>query len=156
MLDSRVVAGIEPAVDFRQLTLRLIAKVAIAAGTMAVLVGCGDPKSQPPEITIAFSEGFIPPTSLNTGAYAGIAATVSNDPKNGGVGFSCTPATPAGAGGAFYPAGAGSAIPVCYLAPDSIPDGNTVTITATSESDSTKSISAMITIVNTGGPNPCP
>src|ERR1019366_4441264 len=117
------------------------------------LVACGDPKYQPPAIVLTFSHGFQPPAMLNTGAYAGIAATVTNGPQNSAVGFSCTPV---GACGTFSPGSAGSAVPVCYLAPDSVPAGNTVTVIATSDSDPTKSISAIITIVNTGVPNPCP
>ena len=130
----------------------LIVKAIISIAMTAVLVACGSQNSTPPAITIAFSQGFIPPASLNTGAYAGIAATVTNDTKNGGVGFSCTPV---GACGTFSPAGAPSTIPVCYLAPDSVPNGNNVTVTATAQSDTTKSVSATITIVN-GAPNPCP
>ncbi len=130
----------------------LIVKAIISLAMTAVLVACGSQSSSPPAITIVFSQGFIPPASLNTGAYAGIAATVANDPMNGGVGFSCTPV---GACGTFSLAGIPSAIPVCYLAPDSVPSGNSVTITATAESDTTKSVSATITIVN-GAPNPCP
>jgi hypothetical protein len=143
----------ETPMTFRQSTLPWIV---LAMLVTAMLVACGDPKYQPPAIMLAFSQGFIPPASLNTGAYAGIAATVTNDPKNGGVGFSCTPNTPFGACGTFSPTSAGSGIPVCYLAPDSVPNGNTVTVTATSASDPTKSISGTITIVNTGVPNPCP
>lgn len=129
----------------------LLAPIAVAI--FATLVACGDPKYQPPAIVLTFSPGFQPPAMLNTGAYAGIAATVTNGPQNSAVGFSCTPV---GACGTFSPGSAGSAVPVCYLAPDLVPTGNTVTVTATSGSDSTKSISAMITIVNTGAPNPCP
>jgi hypothetical protein len=137
---------------FRQSTFRLIAKVAIAAGTMAALVGCGDPKYQAPAITIAFSQGFVPPASLNTGAYAGIAATETNDPQNAGASFSCTPV---GVCGTFVGPGGASGVPFCYLAPDSVPPGNNVTIIATARSDTTKSVSATITIVD-GPPNPCP
>jgi hypothetical protein len=131
----------------RQLTLLLS-----VAAVLAFQGACGDPKYQPPAITIAFSQGFVPPTSLNTGAYAGIAATVTNDPQNGGVSFSCTPV---GACGTFVGPGGASGIPLCYLAPDSVPPGNTVTIIATAASDTTKSVSATTTIVS-GPPNPCP
>jgi hypothetical protein len=132
---------------FRQLTLLLLAMV-----VLATLEACGDPKYQAPAITIAFSQGFVPPASLNTGAYAGIAATVTNDPQNAGASFSCTPV---GVCGTFVGPGGASGIPLCYLAPDSVPPGNNVTIIATARSDTTKSVSATITIVD-GPPNPCP
>jgi hypothetical protein len=137
---------------FRQTLLLSISQVVIVAVMITALVACGTQDNPTTPITVTFSQGFVPPSSLNTDAYAGIAATVSNDPKNGGVGFSCTPV---GACGTFSAGGAPSAIPVCYLAPSSVPNGNTVTITATSDSDNTKSVSATITIVN-GAANPCP
>lgn len=128
-----------------------MAKGLFATAMIAVHVACGTSKSQAPPIMVAFSPGFVPPASLNTGAYAGIAATVTNDPANAGVAFTCVPA---GDCGSFTPAAAGSTVAVCYLAPDSVPTGNTVTVTATSDSDPTRSVSAKITIVN-GAPSPC-
>jgi len=98
---------------------------------------------------------FSPPASLNTSAYAGIAADVANNTKNVGVTFSCIHDTSAGTCGSFTQPGAGSAVPVCYLAPDSVPNGNTVTVTATSVSDTTKSVSAIITILSGPG-QACP
>jgi hypothetical protein len=132
----------------RQSTLRLIAKAVIATAMIAALVACGDPKYQPPAIVVTFDPNFPPPASINAGAYAGIAADVANDTKNAGVTFSCTPA---GDCGSFNPTGGGSAGPVCYQAPGTAPTGGTVTVTATSVTDPTKSIaSAPITI--TSGP----
>jgi hypothetical protein len=136
----------------RPSTLRLIPKAVLVTAMITALAACGDPKYQAPAITIAFSQGFVPPASLNTGAYAGIAATVTNDPQNAGAGFSCTPV---GVCGTFVGPGGASGIPFCYLAPDSVPPGNNVTIIATARSDTTRSVSATITIVD-GPPNPCP
>jgi predicted small lipoprotein YifL len=127
----------------------------LAAAMLAALMACGDPKYQPPAIVVTFDPNFPPPASLNTGAYAGIAAVVTNDTKNAGVNFSCIPDTPAGACGTFSNPGAGSAVPVCYLAPEQVPTENPVTVTATSVTDPTKFISAPITVVN-GAANPCP
>lgn len=118
-----------------------------------LLVACGgDPKSQAVPITVVFDPNFPPPASLNTGAYAPIAADVSNDNQNAGVTFTCTPA---GSCGTFTPSQTGSATPVCYLAPAQVPNGGTATVTATSVTDPTKSKSATITIV-AGLPNACP
>jgi hypothetical protein len=103
--------------------LAMVAPATIATVLLAALVACGiHPVYVPPPIVLTFSPGFQPPASLNTGAYAGIAVTVTNGPLNGGhVGFSCTPV---GACGTFSPTSAPSTDPVCYLAPDSVPGGN--------------------------------
>src|SRR5882762_7496032 len=92
MLDSTLAGCIEPPMTFCRLTLPLIAKAIFAIGTITALVACGDPKYQPPAIMIAFSTSFPPPSALNTGATAGIAAVVTNDHANAGVNFSCLPA----------------------------------------------------------------
>jgi len=132
-----------------------MAKAVLVAALVSTLVTCGDPAYQPPPIMLAFSSGFQPPTVLNTGAYAGIAVTVTNDTKNAGVNFSCTPDQNLGDCGSFTPPSAASTDPTCYLAPASVPTGGIVTITATSATDPTKFISAQITVQN-GVANPCP
>ncbi|MGB8010472.1 MAG: hypothetical protein WCF68_02590 [Terriglobales bacterium] len=130
-----------------------IATAAIAVGMAATLVACGDSKYQPPAIAVTFDSSFAPPSSIDTGAYAGIAADVANDSKNAGVKFSCAPA---GDCGSFTPASIASSIPTCYLAPESVPEGGTVTITATSNTDPTKFVtSSAITIVS-GPAHACP
>jgi hypothetical protein len=108
----------------------------------------------PPAIVVTFDLTNYPiPAQLDTGAYVAVAAIVTNDTQNAGVKFSCTPA---GTCGTFSPSSpTGSDVPVCYLAPDSVPAQNPVTLTATSVTDATKSASAMITIVS-GAANPCP
>src|ERR1035441_7197487 len=136
------------------LLLATVVTIMIAA-MMSLLVACGDPKYQPPAIVVTFDLKNYPiPAQLDTGAYTAIAAIVANDTKNGGVTFSCTPNTPAGACGAFFPTpGSSSDVPLCYLAPDQVPAQSPVTVTATSVTDPTKYISATITIVN-GPANP--
>jgi hypothetical protein len=123
-----------------------------ALAVITALTACGDPKNQAPAIVVKFDPAFPPPTSLNTGANAGIAADVSNDNANAGVTFSCVPA---GNCGSFTPPRVASAVPSCYLAPNTVPMGNTITVTATSVTDTAKSVSATITI-NSGAPQPCP
>jgi hypothetical protein len=140
---------------FRRSTLRLIAKAMVAAGTIAVLISCGDPKYVPPAIVVTFDPNFPPPTTINAGAYwdQGLAADVANDTKNGGVGFSCAPA---GDCGSFNPTGAPSTVPTCYQAPGAAPTGGTVTITATSATDPTKSVTSAPITITTGAPGtPC-
>src|SRR5208282_2095197 len=85
-------------------------------------------KYQPPAIAVTFSPYFPPPTSLNTGSTTGIAAVVANDPKNGGVNFTCVPARDCGS---FNPAQIASNVPTCYQAPGTVPSGSSVTLTAT-------------------------
>ena len=127
---------------FRHSTLPLIAKAIVAMGQITVLVACGS-KYQAPAIMITFSTSFSPPSALSTGATAGIAAVVTNDNANGGVSFSCLPA---GQCGSFDPSPIASNVPTTYQAPPVVPPGNTVTVTATSITDSSKFVSATITI----------
>jgi hypothetical protein len=136
---------------FRRPTLPGIAKAVIVAGVgltmLTAQISCGgDPKFRPPAIVVTFDPFFPPPTSINAGAFweQGLAADVANDTKNSGVIFSCAPA---GDCGSFSPTGAASTDPTCYQAPGTAPADGTVTLTATSVTDPTKSVtSAPITI----------
>jgi hypothetical protein len=132
-------------------------RVALAVTTIMALVGanisCGTSTANLPPISLTFDKNYPPPTVLYTGEYAGIAVDVENDYKGtGNVNWTCTPE---GACGSFTPALIHSAVPTCYVAPATVPEGNGVTITATSVTDPTKYISAQITIVS-GGAVPCP
>ena len=126
-----------------QSTLLWIAQAVLITTLAAVLAACGDPKYQPPAIVVTFDPNFSPPASLDTGAIAGIAADVANDPKNAGTNFSCVPATECGT---FTPSTIASNVPTSYQAPNTAPAGGSVTITATSVTDPTKFVSATITI----------
>ena len=127
---------------FRHSILPLIAKAILAMGAITVLVACGS-RYQPPAIMITFSTSFPPPSALSASATAGIAAVVTNDNANGDVNFSCLPS---GQCGSFNPNPVASNVPTTYQAPSAIPPGNTVTVTATSVTDSSKFVSATITI----------
>jgi hypothetical protein len=165
MLDSVLAHCVDHPMLFRESLPVSICKVAgVAALSIAALIvslifsltACGNSNATLPPIVVTFDPDSPPPASLETGAYAAIAATVTNDNKNAGVSFSCVPNMPAGACGTFTPAGpTGSNVPVCYLAPGQIPTENPVTVTATSVTDPTKSVSAKINIVS-GAPQPCP
>lgn len=124
-------------------TLKAIAQVVIPMFMVAALFGCGTSKQPAPAIVVTFSTEFPPPSTLAINGTAGIAAIVTNDPNNAGVNFTCIPA---GACGTFTPTQIVSNVPTTYQAPPAIPQGGTVTVTATSVTDSTKSVSAMITI----------
>jgi hypothetical protein len=118
-------------------------RLLIAAAMIVALTSCGDPKYQPAAIVVTFSTEFPPPTALATSATSGIAAIVTNGPENPSVTFTCAPA---GHCGTFAPNPVASNIPTTYQAPPMVPVGNTVTVTATSVNDDTKSVSATITI----------
>lgn len=119
----------------------------------AILAACGNGYNGPPgskggALTVQLVQP--PPTSLIAGGTAGLAATVLNDTGNGSVTWSCTPA---GACGTFNPTTTGYQIGTLYTAPVAAPNGAvtpnlnySVTITATSMTDSSQSASATITI----------
>ena len=129
---------------------KTIARTMITAATIALLVACGDPKYTAPPIVVTLAS--TPGTPLNTGASEGVTAVVSNDTGSNKVNWSCLAS---GECGVFSPAQIASNVPTCYTAPGSVPPGGTVTITATSVTDPTKSVSAMITIMN-GASEGCP
>ncbi|MGB8522377.1 MAG: hypothetical protein WCD43_05390 [Candidatus Acidiferrales bacterium] len=87
------------------------------------------------------------PTSMVVGSTANVAATVTDDPKNGGVTWSCTPAPFCGAA-SFNPDQTASGANSAFTAPSTVPPGSQqVTIMATSVTDtSISSNSVNITI----------
>ena len=96
----------------------------------------------PPEISVTISN---PPTSLAAGTTATLTADVSGDSKAAGVTWTVTCGS--SACGGFSPAtSTGNAATTVYTAPSAIPIGNSVTVTAISVTENTKSASAMITI----------
>jgi len=128
---------------FFQSTLIWITQAVLVMALVTALVDCGDPKYQPPAIVVTFDPNFSPPASLDTGAIAGIAADVANDPKNAGVNFTCAPTTQCGT---FMPSTIASSVPTSYQAPPAVPAAGSVTVTATSVTDPTKFVSATITV----------
>jgi hypothetical protein len=94
-------------------------------------------------ISILFLQA--PPSSLAVNATANVYAVVENSPSNGVADYTVTcGSTAAGACGFF--AASDEVGAVVYTAPSAIPSGGTVTVTATAAADTTKSISAIITI----------
>jgi len=94
-------------------------------------------------ISVSFSTA--PPASMGLSAAANIAVAVSGDSANAGVTFSCAPA---GSCGTFSSITTSSAT---YNAPSALPSGGTVTIKATSITDTSKSASATVTITAGSG-----
>jgi hypothetical protein len=96
----------------------------------------------PPALTVTFNPA--PPTSLIVGTTSSITAIVSNDSQNKGVTWTVTCGS--SACGSFSSASTASGTATVYTVPTTIPSPNTVKITATSVTDTTKSATATITI----------
>ena len=94
-------------------------------------------------IVVAFS--YAPPTTLNTNIEASLAAYTTGDPNNGGVNWTCTPASQCGT---FGPPSTSNNQDTAYTAPLTVPvsNGGQVTVTATAVNDFNKSVSANITL----------
>jgi hypothetical protein len=122
----------------------------LAIGMVATISGCGGGSSQvsgpPPPPAVSVTLSTMPPAVLGTGGTASVAATVQNDSAAGGVTWSCTPAA---ACGAFSPTSTPSGSMTTYTAPATVPTGGSVTIIATSITDSSKSANAKVLISGT-------
>jgi hypothetical protein len=94
-------------------------------------------------LSVQLTQG--PPATIAAGSSVGLFATVFNDKNNAGVTWSCAPA---GACGTFSPATTGYLIDTLYTAPilanaPVTPNLNhTITITATSVTDSSQSVTS--------------
>ncbi len=121
--------------------------------TLAVLLsacggggGGGGGSSLP--IQVAYSPPL--PTAIQVGNTASLSATVTNDGSASGVNW--TVICSSSDCGSFNPIQTASGAQTTYTPPAAVPGGGSVTITATSVADSTKSASGTVTI--TGGANP--
>jgi hypothetical protein len=109
---------------------------------LAALSACSSSKSTTaPVIAVQFDKGALPPTTIELGTTAQIAAYVTNDANNEGVSWSCVPT---GSCGSFSPSQTASGEATTYMAPSAT---GSVTITATSDADSTISVSATINVI---------
>ena len=98
---------------------------------------------QPPPLAISFQTA--PPASLLEGNSVSLQVRLANDTTGAGVSWtaSCGSAAP-GACGSFNPS---NGVNTTYTAPAAVPpSGGTVTVTATSVADPTKSVSASLVI----------
>lgn len=93
-------------------------------------------------ISVGFAPG--PPSSIAVNGSAQIGALVSNDPNAGGVKWSV--ACGSIACGSFSASETPSVTRTTYTAPDAVPEGGAVTITATSVTDPTKFATVTVTI----------
>ena len=97
----------------------------------------------PQPIVVSFES--VPPASLQVNATAPISAKIVNDVSaNPEVKWTVTCGS--SACGSFNPTTTTDEAAADYTAPAAVPSGNTVTVTATSMTDPTKSVSANVTI----------
>ena len=121
-----------------------------ALATMIAGVGCGgrgSGSSIPPPVTpltISVTITAGPPSAIQPGQSVALTATVANDVAHGGVEWSCTPISLCGS---FSPATTNSDVSTTFTAPASSATHVTVTITATSVADNTKSAQATTVIL---------
>jgi hypothetical protein len=94
-------------------------------------------------ISIAFAP--VPPSSLPVNEATSLKAVLTNDYSAAGVKW--TVSCGSSSCGSLSAAQTASGVATTYTAPAAVPAGGVVTVTATSVTDSTKSISANITIV---------
>ena len=127
---------------------RMFAGCLLAATVLAGLASCGGGGSDQFPISVAFSTA--PPSSISIGTTASVAAIVSNDPSSGGVTWSAT--CTGGNCGSFSPTSTDNGSPTTYTPPSTVPNPASVTITATSMTDTTKKVSASVTITAPSGP----
>jgi hypothetical protein len=111
---------------------------------LAFLAACssGNSTTHPTPVSISVAQSGAP-ANITVNGSASITATVINDSAGGGVTWSCAPS---GSCGTFNPTTTASGAATVYTAPAAIPSGGTVTVTATSVTDTTKSAAATITV----------
>jgi len=131
---------------------RRVPLLIVAILASAILSGCGNGYDSPPGSSTGSLQVQMvqaPPTGMVAGSSVGVVANVLYDPKNGGVTWSCAPADSCGT---FNPTSTAYNVGTYYTAPTNLngpvtPNlGHTVTITATSVTDSSQSVSSTVAV----------
>jgi hypothetical protein len=122
------------------MTIRRLILLLTCTAVIFALTGCSS--VNPNTITVALSPA--PPTGVPAGATASVGATVTNDSRHEGVDW--TVQCSSSSCGSISPTHTASGASTTFTAPSDIPDGNTVTIIATSTRNPAKSASASPTI----------
>ena len=144
--------GFSPAHTASGATTQFTAPAAVPTGTTVTVTATSAADSSvfvqalitiTSNITVAFTSA--PPASVLIDSNTNLAATVNGDPGSAGVTWSCTPTSLCGT---FTPTSTLSTVATSYAAPSAVPAGNTVTVTATSVDDYTKTASATITVTS--------
>lgn len=97
-------------------------------------------------ISVAIVASAPPPFTLSAGGMMSLTGTLSNDYTVGGGSISWSLSCQSSDCGSLSATKTASGSPVAYTAPATVPNGNTVTVTATSVTDPTVSNSIVITI----------
>jgi hypothetical protein len=125
-----------------------LASAFVVVGLLLTGCGGGGGSNPPGSVSVAISNA---PASMAVGVSKSITATVTNDSTSAGVtwkvacgGSSCGSVSPA--------SGTGNNPSTTYTAPSAVPSGTSVTITATSQADTTQSAIATITITAAATP----
>jgi hypothetical protein len=139
-------------------TVTYTAPAATPASDVPVIIqatSVSDP-SKSNSVTIAFKAIAVSvapnPAAVAEDTTPQFTATVSFDPSNAGVTWALTQGTPplpcTPTCGSVSPTSSPSGTPITYTAPPAVPSPATVTLTAKSVADTTKSGSSTITVVN--------
>jgi hypothetical protein len=124
------------------MTIRRLILLPTCTAVIFALTGCSSVNPNTISVTITTA----PPAALPAGATASVAATVTNDSHHLGVDWTATCGT-TGACGSFSPTHTASGASTTFTAPSDIPDGNTVSIIATSTRNPGKAASASTTVL---------
>jgi hypothetical protein len=134
-------------------SVRCGAPLLLLVAVSIALAGCLGGKAttsadQTPTISVSITQA-PPPSPLSLGMTTMVAATVSDDVANAGVDWVpiCSSAALAPCG-SFSPAHTASGAPTTFTAPNGVPAGNTVSLTALSTTDKSKAASANVTITS--------
>jgi len=129
----------------------------LLGGIVASIFGCGSgvkTVAGPIVISVGSGSSATTPKSLEVNAQASVSMTPSQDALGAGVDWTVTcggsPITGSVSGGAcgtFSPAHTAGGVPSLYIAPSSVPIGNSVTINASATSDPSATSSVTIPIV---------
>jgi hypothetical protein len=125
-----------------------VTATSVTDNTKFISVSITITSAPPPAVSVSFVTQ--PPSSMVISTSSSLAASVSNDTKNGGLIWSVSCGS--SQCGSFNPTTTGSGSLTNYTAPNAVPTPATVTVTATSVTDSTKSTSATITIAASAPP----
>jgi len=140
---------------FKQLSSRSLCHsfLSFVVGIPAILAmaGCSTNSAKTntsltPLISIAITQA--PPASLTVGGTAPVSATVNDDLANAGVNWVATCGSPPNCG-SFSPAHTASGATSTFTAPLAVPKGNTVSVTALSATDQSKTFAASVTVIST-------
>ena len=113
-------------------------------------VGSATTPSTTTPAAVTVSLGTVPPTTMNVGGAASLAATVLNDSSNSGVDWSCAPA---GSCGSFNPAHTASGASSTFTAPG-VAGSVAIAATATSNHSAAATANVSIIVPSSGGSTP--